>query len=209
MQTDYNASYHEKNSSFVPNDELSLDHPPRGIKMEHTFDGTIVIKSRTISAEAFPLFYFALITNAFASILMCAAITITAEKFGWQQPFPFFTVHRGSFWPVWIIGSIFSVLGLSFTYATLFNFFGRCEIRLSANMGSVFSGFGPLGRTQHFSPQSIKSIGELKTEEEIGGRPIYRLAIFMNNGREIKFPGLGKMRETWLVFALGKILHRA
>jgi len=210
MQTDYNSSYHVKNSSLAPNDELSLDHPPRGIKMEHTFDGIAVIKIRMFSIiAAFGLLFIALFWNGITSIFVCLNIGLTAAHFGWELP-DFFLFKDGAqspdvpFWFLWLFLTPFIAIGLHVIYLTVFHCFGRCEIRISASEGSVFNGFGPLGRTKHFSPQSVKSVGMRESRHV----ERYALTIEMNNGREIRLPDLGKMRETWLVFALGKILRR-
>jgi len=216
MKNDYISSPHTGHGSRAPDDELRLDHPPRGIRMERAFDGTTVIRVRMFSSSAFGLLGVALFWNGLTSIFVCFAIALTAQKFGWNLPaFSFFTEGEwdGSpppLWFLWLFLSPFIAIGLGMICMTVFQFFGRCVIHLDADEGRVFTGIGPFGRTQRFSPQSIKSADVKQSIISTKRTTITtNLVIEMNNGREIKFPGLGKMRETWLTFALGKLLRRA
>jgi|GEM_PF-6404394 len=217
MKNDYLSSPHAGHGSRAPHDELCLDHPPRGIRMDRAFDGTTVIRMRIFSASAFGLLGVALFWNGLTSIFVCFALALTAQKFGWDIPaFSFFTEGKwdGSpppLWFLWLFLSPFIAIGLGMIYMTVFQFFGRCAIHLGADEGRVFTGIGPFGRTQRFSPQSVKSVNakqSTSTSSEGFTTITTKLVIEMNNGREIKFPRLGKMRETWLTFAFGKLLRR-
>jgi len=196
----------------VPRDELSLDHPPRGIRMERTADGGTVIGMRMFSAASFPILFFALFWNGIVSIFVAIAIAMTAARFGWDVGFsPQMSGNPPPLWFFWLFLTPFIAIGIATFIGALFGIFGRCEIRLGIGEGSVFSGIGSIGRTQRFSPQSIKSldVNHSQSRSKNGHVTTHtRLVIEMNNGREIKFPGLGKMRETWLAFALNKILRR-
>ena len=103
---------------------------------------------------------------------------------------------------------IFVVAGLWLVLFTFFYLFGRIEIRLDAGEGRFFKGIGPLGRVRRFDKKSVKSVGIYVTGHHSGRHrtPIYNLLVEMNNGRKITFSHLGKKRETWLAFALNKIL---
>ena len=216
MKNDYISSPHAGHGSCASDYELRLDHPPRGITAERAFDGTIVIRIRMFSASVFGFLCFALFWNGFTSIFVCHAIAMTAQKFGWSLPaFVFFQAsNKGSppsLWFLWLLLSPFIAIGLGSICMTVFQFFGRCAIHLGVDEGSVFTGIGPFGRTQRFSPQSVKSVNakqSTSTSSEGFTTITTKLVIEMNNGREIKFPHLGKMRETWLTFALGKLLRR-
>ncbi|MCL2104616.1 MAG: hypothetical protein FWH21_06150 [Kiritimatiellaeota bacterium] len=216
MKNDYISSPHAGHGSHASDDELRLDHPPRGITAKRVFDGIIVIRIRMFSASAFGFLCFALFWNGFTSIFVCHAITMTAQKFGWSLPaFACFQAsNKGSpsaLWFLWLLLSPFIAIGLGSICMTVFQFFGRCAIHLGVDEGSVFTGIGPFGRTQRFSPQSVKSVDVKQSIITSTKRPTIKtnLVIEMNNGREIKFPGLGKIRETWLAFALGKLLRHA
>ena len=199
-------------ATAAPRDELHLDHPPRGIKMERAQDGSTVITSRTFSSQGGAYIFFALFWNSLVSVFVCVAIILTSDKFGWNlRPVFMDPPESGSsqvpLWFFWLFLTPFIAIGIYMMYTALFNLFGKCVIRLDADEGSVFAGFGSLGKTQRFAPKSVKSVGDRKTDDEIGDRPNYQLSILMNNGRVIKIPGLGKMRKTWLVFALNKLLN--
>jgi len=211
MTTDYtkNTSKKTRRTAAVPNDELHIDHPPRGIKMEQAQDGATVIKVRMFSRSVFPMFFFALIWNAVISLFVAIAIGMTAAKLGYGMGF-FTPEEPNDTWtPVLIIWGFlipFIAIGLFLIQKAAYGFLGRLEIRINTDEGSVFKGFGQLGRTQRFAPKSVKSIGMDKANEH--EESIDLLFIKMNNGRTIKFPSLNEMRETWLAFALRKLLGK-
>lgn len=191
----------------IPDDELRIDWPPRGIKMGQAFEGTTVIKMRMFSRTSFAVLGVTLFWNGIVSLFVCAAIIMTAEKFGWTLPdwlFKFEDDGGGGmpWWGLWLFLTPFIAIGVWFIWTTIFSFLGQCIIRISTSEMSVYTGIGMLGRTRRFAPKSVKSIGR----DDEGSHP--RIVIEMKNGREIKFPFFGKMRETWLAFALRKILNR-
>ena len=207
---DYTDPQGARRGPPVPRDELSLDYPPRGIRMEHAPDGGTIIRVRLLSAAAFPMLVFALFWNSITSIFVAIAIAQTAARFGYDIGFSS-GKWEGSpppLWFFWLFLTPFIAIGLGTLSMALFSIFGRCEIRLGAGEGSVFKGIGPLGRTQHFSTQSVKSVDMGEASYRVNNQSVYHLVIEMNNGREIKLPRLGKMRETWLTFALQKLLNR-
>ena len=204
MFNDYNQNIGRSN---VPRDELHMDTPPRGITMERTYDGTTVIKARIFSSSAFGILFFTLFWNAITSVFVAFAIAMTAAKFGYDLGFG--GEWEGSpppLWFFWLFLSPFIGVGLFMIYLTLFKFLGKCVIHINAGEGSLFKGIGLLGGTQRFSPQSVKSVVIGETSYQVNGHALSQLTIKMNNGREIKFPTLDIMHETWLAFALRKIL---
>jgi len=207
MSADY-TKHTSNRAAAAPRDELHIDHPPRGIKMERTYDGTTVIRARTFSASAFGLLFFAVFWNSITSIFVAVAIAMTAAKFGFDTGFnpKWENDSPPPLWLLWLFLTPFILIGLGTLGAVVFKLFGRCEIRLGAGGGSVFKGVGSLGRTQHFSPQSVKSVYLRTASYTVNRQAVYHWTIEMNNGREIKLPSIGKMRETWLAFALKKIL---
>jgi len=210
-------SNYEKNLSTmrpILNDELSLDHPPRGIRMERGMDGGTVIRIRMFSAaQVLPILFITLLWNGIASIFVAVAVSMTAATFGYDFGISFqWNISPPPLWFLWLFLSPFIAIGLLLLLSLLFNVFGRCEIRLGTGEGSIFSGIGSIGGTQRFALQSIKSLRleESKTRDK-RGNPVtthFNLLVEMNNGREIKSPDFGKARGTWLIFALDKILGR-
>ena len=194
------------------NDELSLDHPPCGIRMEQTVDGGTAITVRMFGMMAFVMLLLALGWNGIISMPIRQAVTIVARRFGWSLPDWFKSASdssgntlTGLFIGLFLIP--FIAAGIWMIWTTLFYFFGQFVIRLSYNEGSIFTGIGFLGRSQNFSLKSVRSIDISRADiEEYASR---RIVIEMHNGREIKFPlYLGKIHSTWLLFALHKILGR-
>ena len=185
------------------NNEFSLDKPPRGIKMERSLDGDTIIKIRLLSTATLPMLLYALVWNGFLSIFISKlsdASFLSGNSMLW-------------FFRLFLIP--FIAIGVFLLLSALFKIFGRCEIRLGMGEGRICSGVGPIGRTQRFSLQSIRSLGVRETASKLRSKgsnePItsyFRLVIEMNTGHEIKSPDFGEMRGTWLAFALGKILNR-
>ena len=194
------------------NDELSLDHPPRGIRMERTFEGETIIKVRLFSLVAFPILFMALFWNSLTYFFAVSVIGKTSAKFGlgWDVTPSFFELNKDTdaLWFLWVVLVPFVAIGIFLFFFALSRFFGRCEIRLGTSDGSVRSSIGSVGKTQRFALRSIKSIEVRKVVDDGDEKTPIRMIITMNNGREIKFPYLIKMHETWLVFALNKILGR-
>ena len=176
------------------NDELSLDRPPRGIRMERTLEDQTIIRVRPFSfAIALPLFLFVLFWSGIIGAWFFAISFISNKSFSILM---------------WLVIMLYIVAGLWIFFRAVFYILGRCEIRIDANEGSVFTGIGAIGRTQRFSPQSVKSIGSSAYKAHDDEPPVaFCPVIEMNNGREIKFPNFDKMRETWIAFALGKLLN--
>jgi len=210
-------SNYEKNLSTmrpILNDELSLDHPPRGIRMERLMDGGTVIRIRMFSAaQVLPILFITLLWNSIVSIFVAIPVSMTAATFGYDFGISFqWNISPPPLWFLWLFLSPFIAIGLFLLLSLVFNVFGRCEIRLGTGEGSIFSGIGSIGRTRRFALQSIKSLRleESKTRDK-RGNPVtthFNLLVEMNNGREIKSPDFGKVRGMWLVFALDKILGR-
>ena len=193
-------------------DELSLDHPPRGIRMERSLEGETIIKIRLFSLVAFPIFFMALFWNSLTYLFAVSVIAKTSEKFGWGWNISpsFFEVNKdtGSLWFLWVVLVPFVAIGIFLFFFALSRFFGRCEIRLGASEGSVRSSIGSVGKTQRFVFRSVKSIAVRKVVDDGDEKTPIRMIITMNNGREIKFPYLIKVHETWLAFALNKLFNR-
>ena len=168
------------------NDELSLDHPPRGIRMERSLDGDTIIRMPILTAITLIMFLFALFWNGFIAFYI-----IKEDDFG------LFLVP-------------FITLGLYTLFSAFVGIFGKCEIRLGVGEGSVFTGIGSIGRTKRFALQSVKSCGIKFCSRVWGQNPDdrLRLVIEINDGHTIRLPGLLEVHQTWLVFALGKLLNR-
>ena len=199
MSTDYTKEPKPtRRVSAVPRDELHIDHPPRGIKMKHEYDGATVIKMPLFSHVACVYLVFALLWNGFVWLMF--------SKLGIDVKLPCVLPDDDGL-PLWF-ALIFVVAGLWWMFYTFYYLFGKCEIRLGAGEGSFFKGIGMIGRTQRFTPKTVKSVGICITGYHSGRHrtPIYNLVIEMDNGRKIIFPHLGRTRETWIVFALEKIL---
>jgi len=194
-------------ATAAPCDELHLDHPPAGIKMERTYDGTTAITIRMFTPAAFGTLVFTLLWNGLTSLFVCIAISLTAEKFGWDK-FLIFEIENAktnAWWFVWLFMTPFIAVGIWTIRLAIFHFFGQYIIKISPTEGSVFKGIGSFGRTQRFSPKSVKPVKMPKFNDN---NPGGQLVIQMNNGREIKFLAMfSEMRKTWLVFALNKLLN--
>jgi len=206
VSTDYTKATATR-AAVVPRDELHIEHPPRGITMERERDDTTVIKVRMFSRDAFWFLFFTLVLNGTTWIFASYAVVATAAKFGHDVGFsPIWEGSSQPLWITWLILIPFIVIGFFLMYWTIFSFFGKMEMRVGAREGDIFTGFGSFGRTRRFAPQSVKSVEMRVISHSKGGTPHYSLIIEMDNGREITLPALGKMRETWLAFALNKIL---
>ena len=197
MSTDYTKET-PRSASAV----LHMDHPPRGIKMWRDFDGATVIRARTFSSQAFFLLFLALVSlGGFSSNLTSLQNQINS---GLDSPSAFWNTYC---YLAVIASGIFTIC------AVAYNFFGKCEIRVGSGNDSVFTGVGPVGKTRRFISQGVKSIDlpeSLKPALQ-GAKKKRRkwtdfVTIVMEDGTKIILPNLGDTRETWVAFALEKIL---
>ena len=193
-------------ASPVPLDALDFDHPPRGIKMERTPDGGVVIRSRIFNGAAVFLIIFTVFWNGIASIFVCDALGKTAQKYGWDISLPNMKTSGTdmSLGGYWLFLTPFILIGIVTALLAIRGVFGKCVIAVSHNEASVFTGVGVLGKTQRFNPQSVKRLGRYHAYSQ-NKQPVYNLLIEMHNGRGVKLPGFGTVREAWLAFALKKI----
>ena len=195
------------------NDELSLDHPPRGIRMEQTVDGGTAITVRMFGLISFVMLCATVMCIVFAFAFAGGIIAMIVEKCGWTMPdwLLFHSGSNGNVVPALVLFLLLA-LGIWLVWLTIFYFFGKCVIRLSYNEGSVFTGIGSLGRTRHFSPKSVKLFMAdpvYSTEHTENVVTSYLIAIKMDNGHKIGLPDLyDRTQERWLLFALRKILDR-
>jgi hypothetical protein len=204
MSTDYtkDTQANPRRASAVPRDELHIDHPPRGIKMWRDFDGVTVIQARVFSSQAFFLLFLAWVS--FASSSLDFTNLQNRINSGFDSPSAFWLMYCSL---AVIASAIFTICALAYY------FFGKCVIRVGAGDDSVFTGVGPVGKTRRFTSQSVKSIDlpeSLKTPlngaKKKRRKWTDRIKIVMDDKTKITLPELGASRETWLAFALEKIL---
>jgi hypothetical protein len=191
----------------VPRDELDFDHPPRGVTMERTAEGGVVIRTRLFSSATMFFIVFALFWNGIVSVFVCCAVVLTCRHFDWDVPgfLSFFkegTKDEMPWWGLWLFLTPFIAVGVGMAIAALRGVFGTCVIRVANDEGSVYTGVGPLGRTQRFHPQSVKRSSLRDNGQRLNGVAQHSPRIEMNNGREITLPNLGPLRNTWIAFAL-------
>jgi len=184
---DYTKTPSPKRHAPVPRDELSLDHPPYGIKMERTLDGGTAIKIRVFDVSNVVVYFLAV-------LIACGLVFMV-----------FFLEEKIEMY-VWLILSPFIALALYVVWMTILHTFGRHEIRLGMGEGSVFTGIGPFGRTRRFSLQSIKTVKVHVSTcyDDNGNEGTYypQICFELNNGKKIKLLNLCKAHQAWLWFAL-------
>jgi len=194
----------------VPRDEVSFEHPPKGVTMARTPEGGVVITSGIFNDLTLFLIFFSLFWNGVASVFVLGAIAETAEYFGWGNPFPFMKVEGdspGSLWGSWLFLSPFILVGFGMVFFAIRGIFGKFTLSVEHDAASILTRFGPFGKPKVFHPQSVKRIGRYVAYTS-NRTPVYQLLIEMNNGREIKFPGFTKVREKWMELALGVVLGK-
>ena len=202
------------NDTHPPNvilDAPRIDHPPPGIRMEHALDGSTILRVRLSDATAYHMPLFALAWNGFLAFFI-----IFTRDLKWDIPGISFIAFlfgkdtsAGMQLPVWLLLLPLIAVGLYLFSSAFRGLFGRCVIRLGMGEGSVFTGIGSFGKTKRFSLHSVTSVEVRKATRgitEINGQPVCHLTLGMNDGSAITLPRLSKTRETWLAFALNKLL---
>jgi len=218
----------EFNRSSPPNDELSLDNPPRGISVERTCDGMTVITAKREIISLVPGVFctiFAIIWNNGISKPVFGIIQAIIKKSGYDVPEWFSRItpenycefadnigdaFGGGWLPLLGMALFFTPFvfaGFSVICAALYFLFGKCVIRIGNCESGIFKGVGIFGRTRRFATHSVKFIGGREEADGEGGKSRY-FCIEMNNGRRLAIIFITEKRVTWLTFALNKILHR-
>jgi hypothetical protein len=195
----------------VPRDELDFDHPPRGITMERTCDGGVVIRVRLFTLLGLlGMIFVVLFWNGIVSIFIVENITDTAALLardecagdGWARSFAIVGIAGR-----WLFMTPFIAIGVFLVLYFFVFLFGGCVVRLGADgRGSVCTGIGRVGWTRRFETQFVKAVRAHITVDPEENTSTRDLRIELSNGRNIKFPGISNMHEAWLVFAMRKIL---
>jgi len=194
----------------VPRDELSFEHPPRGVTMERTPEGGLVVTSPIFSGSTVLFIVFAVFWNAIASVFVYATIMQTLAHFGFDVSAPTVEWEGGgspALWQQWLFLSPFILVGFGTAFFALRGIFGKFTLAVEHDAASIVTRFGPFGKPKIFHPQSVKRIGRYVAYTQ-NKSPVYHLMIEMNNGRQIKFPGFTKVREKWMGLALGVVLGK-
>ena len=194
----------------VPRDEVSFEYPPRGVTMERTPGGGVVITSSIFSGLTFFLIVFSLFWNGVASFFVYAVIATTLAHFGADISVPEVQWEGDGpppLWMMWLFLTPFMLVGWTTAFFALRGIFGKFTLTVGHASASIVTRFGPFGKPKVFHPQSIKRVGRYVAYTS-NRSPVYHLLIEMNNGREIKFPGFTKVREKWMGLALGVVLGK-
>ena len=193
----------------VPRDEVSFDHPPKGVTMERTPDGGVVITSGIYSELTTFLIIFSLFWNGISTVFVLGAIGQTLAHFGIDSPFSEWKAEGDdmSLTAFWLFLSPFILIGWGTAFFALKGIFGKFTLTVAHDAASILTRFGPFGKPKVFHPQSVKRIGRYVSHTS-NKKPVYQLMIEMNNGREIKFPGFTRVREKWIELALGVVLGK-
>jgi len=217
---------YKKSNTPPPNDELSLDNPPRGVSIERTYDGTTVITAKRELISLVPGVFciiFAIIWSNGLLKPIFGIIQAIIKKSRCHVPdwlskittegyFEFADSISDAFGGGWLplLGMAlfflpFVFAGFTIIGAALFFLFGKCVIRIGNGEGSIFKGVGVFGRTRRFATHSVKFIGVREESDGEGGKSRY-LCIEMINGRKLTIVFITEKRTAWLTFALNKLV---
>jgi len=207
-------------SHTIPDDELRMDNPPRGVRVEQSYDGFTTITVRMFSPlQALMAAGFTVLWNGFLLRPVGGIVKAIITKAGFNAPDCIpksdiadgFSMFGNGGWPPLLGMALFFIpfvcAGIWIASESVYCFFGKLVIRVGNGEGTVFTGVGAIGRTRRFALRSVKFIGGHYTTDDDHGKSFY-LHVDMNNGRTIKTPFLSTERVTWLAFALNKSLNR-
>jgi hypothetical protein len=171
-------------------DGFDINTPPKGAWFT-TADAVITLGATTRSAIAFFLVPFALIWSGgslggiYGSQIVSGEFNILFSLFG----IPF------------LLGSI-----MIWTIASM-AIWGKVEITITENGGTVFTGLGKLGLRKHFTWQEISKITEKPTVMNYPGKR--GNAIQLSGSKSISFgTGLSESRKYYVMSALQVIAKR-
>lgn len=95
---------------------------------------------------------------------------------------------NGEFWMLSIVLIFLFFIGDRFLNGFFMAIAGKQEIRINADMGSIFTGFGFIGRTRQFDPENIQNVQVEQKGEEAGYADIKALVVLETKaGKTLRF----------------------
>ena len=171
-------------------DSFQIDNPPKGVWIDKKFD-RIIIGASLRSPIAFFLVPFMLVWSG-GSI---------GGIYGTQIYTGHFNLFLSLFGIPFLIGAII------FWSITLMAIWGKVEITLTEEGGTIFTGLGSKGLRKNFTWDEISAISEQKTNFQFPGSP--GSAIFLEGKKRIVFGrGLKSEKQYYLFKAFSEILTK-
>jgi hypothetical protein len=165
--------------------DVSSDDPPKGVRVETDFDGATKIIYQRLS----PIAIFMVIFTVFwGGGSMCAI-------FGSQIKSGHFNVARSLVGVPFLLGTI-----LLCTLSTFF-LFGRWEIKIHREEGSVFVGVGPLGWRRKFTGGAGAQVSLQMSSVEINNQRQEAIVVQRGEERLISFGATITNRQAKLFIA--------
>ena len=165
--------------------DVSPDNPPKGVRVETDFEGATKIIYKRISPIAIFLIFFTAIWGG-GSMLGIYGSQIRSGHFN--------------------LGS--SLFGLPFLAGTIilcsitaFSLFGRWEIKVRHDEGSVFVGMGPLGWRRAFKCGADTHVFLEMSNVQVNNRQQEAIVVQRGNEKLISFGAVITNRETKLFIA--------
>ena len=209
-------------SSLAQNLEIeagvNLDAPPAGCSYQQDNGNIVAVASARSLLSAFGLLFFALFWNGIVSVFVAVNTVSTLKLLGVSTP-EWFTQKNGQaslglgmtvF--LWLFLTPFIAVGLGMIAAFFHSLAGRCELRLSADEGWVFTGVGPVGRRQHFSVREVRDVrmeNRRWRDSDGDSRSKAEVVIELHSGHNVTFgSGLPEARRAFLALAAKRALGR-
>lgn len=195
---------------------VSVDtgNPPKGCAISDDGVNTRITARNRSVGNAVGILFVAFFWNGIVSIFVLAAISGTINLvFGsvptwFPGPQPKMNgqvMSLGAVIFLWVFLMPFIAIGLHCIGNALTVLFGRCEVRVGAGNGIIFTGFGPIGWRRRFNPYTVKSvaIGQTTWKEDDQAKP----CIVLNDGCKHRLGSvLTKDSQAWFVAVLREFL---
>ena len=166
-------------------DEVNLEQPPRGVRVETDQDGATTIRYHRIS----PVLIFLIPFTAAWSGLSMACI------YGSQFKRGHFDLHQSLFGLPFLVGTVIlcSVI--------MFLLLGRWEIKLRRDEGTVFVGVGPVGWRRRFACGPGVQVSLERSSLEVNHRQQEAIVVSQAGQKLISFGAPMQSREVKVFIA--------
>jgi hypothetical protein len=188
---------------------VDLTRPPPGVWYRWDGLSTVIGTSHRSWGLAGGMLAMALFWNGIVSIFVGVALSSTVHLLGFPS-LPWLPNaamgHDTMGWGVtlflWAFLTPFIVVGLLIVAAFFSALGGRTEIQLRPGQGTIFHGFGPLGWTRHFDPQTVRGV---RREEREGSQKNSAVTFALHNGQELTVAFISDPdRRAFIMAALRK-----
>lgn len=188
-----------------------ITQPPAGCRVDQVGTEHVVSASARNGGVTGFFCFFAVFWNFGTLLFVSIAIVLTVTLINGSTPSWMPTLQSGqkitsgNVLFLWLFLTPFVLAGIGAMSMALYSLFGRVEVRLNGESGTIFTGVRSMGWTRRFEPSAVKSVRIVKGSWQANGRDMK--AIELAGPSPKKFGSmLSEERQAWMARVLQSLL---